>query len=323
MRLETMEHYGIVREFSKAGFYETERHRQILRELKSAVQQGKFVTMSGIVGCGKTTTLQRLQEQLETEGDILVAKSLSVDKECVSLAALLMALFYDLSTEKDLKISSRPEKRERALRELIKKRKKPVALFIDEAHDLQRKTLVGLKRLMEMVRDGGGTLSVVLAGHPKLKNDLCKPTMEEIGNRATMFSLDNALGANREYIYWLFGQCTKSETAAHTLFEEEAVDLLAERLATPLQICQHLSLALDAAFHIGGGPVSRQVIDDVLAKDINDMEPTLIRNGYGTKALAELLNIATGEVRKLVRGQLAPGRTLDLQTQMLKAGLPL
>ena len=84
-------HYGIVREFSKAGFYETERHRQILRELKSAVQQGKFVTMSGIVGCGKTTTLHRLQEQLETEGDILVAKSLSVDKECVSLAALLMA----------------------------------------------------------------------------------------------------------------------------------------------------------------------------------------------------------------------------------------
>src|SRR5271157_177596 len=121
MRQETMDHYGIIREFSKAGFYETERHRQILRELKSAVQQGKFVTMSGIVGCGKTTTLHRLQEQLETEGDILVAKSLSVDKECVSLAALLMALFYDLSTEKDLKIPSRPEKRERALRELIKR----------------------------------------------------------------------------------------------------------------------------------------------------------------------------------------------------------
>src|SRR5271157_3013602 len=129
MRQEIMSHYGITREFSKAGFYETERHRQILRELKSAVQQGKFVTMSGIVGCGKTTTLHRLQEQLETEGDILVAKSLSVDKECVSLAALLMALFYDLSTEKDLKIPSRPEKRERALRELIKKRKKLVALY--------------------------------------------------------------------------------------------------------------------------------------------------------------------------------------------------
>ena len=97
MRQEIMSHYGITREFSKAGFYETEQHRQILRELKSAVQQGKFVTMSGIVGCGKTTTLHRLQEQLETEGEILVARSLSVDKEGVTLAALLVALFADLA----------------------------------------------------------------------------------------------------------------------------------------------------------------------------------------------------------------------------------
>jgi hypothetical protein len=36
---------------------------------------------------------------------------------------------------------------------------------------------VGLKRLIEVVRDGNGTLSVVLAGHPKLKNDLRRPTM--------------------------------------------------------------------------------------------------------------------------------------------------
>ena len=96
MRQEIMSHYGITKEFRNAGFYETEQHRQILRELKSAVQQGKFVTMSGIVGCGKTTTLHRLQEQLEAEGEILVARSLSVDKEGVTLAALMVALFCDL-----------------------------------------------------------------------------------------------------------------------------------------------------------------------------------------------------------------------------------
>ncbi|WP_206743665.1 hypothetical protein, partial [Acidithiobacillus thiooxidans] len=31
-------------------------------------------------------------------------------------------------------------------------------------------TLTGLKRLMELVEDGDGRLSVVLAGHPKLRN---------------------------------------------------------------------------------------------------------------------------------------------------------
>jgi type II secretory pathway predicted ATPase ExeA len=323
MRQEIMSHYGITKEFSKAGFYETERHRQILRELKSAVKRGKLVTMSGIVGCGKTTTLRRLQEQLEAEGEILVAKSLSVDKEGVTLAALIVALFCDLSTDKDLKISTRPEKRERSLRELIKKRKKPVALFIDEAHGLKRDTLVGLKRLMEVVNDGDGILSVVLAGHPKLNNELRRPTNEEIGNRATLFSLDNVHGANREYIHWLLEQCAKAGTEAQRVFDDEAVDLLAERLTTPLQIVQHLGLALEEAFQIGGQPVTTDVVESVLAKDINELEPKLTRHGYGHKALAEILNIGQGDVRKLLRGQLPPGRTLDLQAQMLKAGLPL
>ena len=70
------------------------------------------------------------------------------------------------------------KRRERALRDLIKKRQRPIALFIDDAHDLHSKTLIGLKRLLEVVRDSGGTLSVVLAGHPKLKNDLRRPSME-------------------------------------------------------------------------------------------------------------------------------------------------
>ena len=48
---------------------------------------------------------------------------------------------------KDFKVPTQPEKRERKLREFIRKRQKPIALFIDEGHDLHTKTLVGLKRL--------------------------------------------------------------------------------------------------------------------------------------------------------------------------------
>src|SRR6516162_5634576 len=92
----------------------------------------------------------------------LVSKSLSVEKGQISLAILIMALFYDLAIEKDFKIPTQPERRERALRDLIRKRQRPIALFIDDAHDLHSKTLIGLKRLIEVVRDSGGTLSVVL-----------------------------------------------------------------------------------------------------------------------------------------------------------------
>jgi len=46
-----------------------------------------------------------------------------------------------------------------------------VVLFVDEAHALTRHTLTDLKRLLEVVEDGDGKLSIVLAGHPKLGND--------------------------------------------------------------------------------------------------------------------------------------------------------
>ncbi|AFZ11467.1 AAA ATPase [Crinalium epipsammum PCC 9333] len=199
MLSEVMEHFGLNREFRKSGYYETEHQKQMFKDIKATIYSGHLVALAGIIGCGKTTTLRRLFDVLEKEGKILVSKSLSVDKGRATLQTLIAALFYDLSTDKEIKIPLMGEKRERELRDLIKKGKKPVALFVDEAHDLHHNTLTGLKRLIEVVEDGGGILSVVLAGHPKLKNDLRRSTMEEIGYRVTVFSLEGLVGSQREY----------------------------------------------------------------------------------------------------------------------------
>ena len=78
---------------------------------------------------------------MKDEKNILVSQSLAVDKHCVNLGTLMTALFYDLVTEKDLKIPTQPEKRERKLVEVIAKRRKSIVLFVDEAHDLHHKPL--------------------------------------------------------------------------------------------------------------------------------------------------------------------------------------
>lgn len=323
MLTEVMEHYGLVKEFRKAGYYETAHQKQMFKEIKAAISSGKLVALTGIIGCGKTVTLRRLQSALEKDGKILVSKSLSVDKDRATLATLIAALFYDLAAEKDIKISTQGEKRERELRELIKKGKKPVALFVDEAHDLHSRTLTGLKRLIEVIEDSGGTLSVVLAGHPKLKNDLRRPTMEEIGYRATVFSLDGLIGSQREYIEWLLSACTAEGIQVHQVLEAAAIDLLATSLKTPLQIEQHLTLALEEGYQVGEKPVTVATVEGILSKDINELEPTLTRHGYNVKDLAEQFNTKPGEIRSLFRGQLDPVRTRELHEQMLAAGLPL
>lgn len=323
MLTEVMEHYGLLEEFRRAGYFETADQKQMFKDIKADIYSGKLIALTGIVGCGKTVTLRKLQESLIQEGRVLVSKSLSVDKSRSTLGTLIAALFYDLSPDKDVKIPGQGEKRERDLRDLIKKGKKPVVLFVDEAHDLHSPTLTGLKRLIEMVEDGEGTLSIVLAGHPKLKNDLRRPTMEEIGYRTTVFSLDNLISDRRQFIEWLLKSCLEPDVQTDDIVEPEAIELLASRLRTPLQIEQHLTLAFEAAYQVGEKPITSAIIESVLSKQLDDLEPTLTRHGYNIKSLAEQFSAKPAEIRSLFRGQLEATRAKELQEQMLAAGLPL
>lgn len=323
MLSDVRSYYGFSKDFAQAGYFETGPSEQIVKELSYEIRTGKLVTLSGIVGCGKTTMLRRIQDTLAQDKEILVSKSLSVEKSQLSLPVLINALFYDLATEKDFKIPTQPERRERVLRDLIRKRQKPIALFIDDAHDLHAKTLVGLKRLIEVVRDGGGTLSVVLAGHPKLKNDLRRPTMEEIGSRAAIFDLEGFGGEKLSYLKWLLAQCLGSKTKIDTVLMDDAMVFLSGRLSTPLQFETYLTRSFEEGYKVGQKPVTVEVIESVLAKDIDDLEPRLTRHGYNAKVLAEVLNAKPREIRALLRGQLAPGRTQELQHEMLAVGIPL
>ena len=55
---------------------------------------------------------------------MIASRSLSVDKAKISVPLLRAALFYDLTPEKTVKISSQSERRERDLPELFRRAKK-------------------------------------------------------------------------------------------------------------------------------------------------------------------------------------------------------
>jgi type II secretory pathway predicted ATPase ExeA len=251
MRVEVMQHFGLELSLGKAGYYETAHLKGLMKDVRGAIGEGRLIAVCGVIGSGKTVMLRRLQEMLEQEKKVTVSKSLAIDKSRVKLATLVAALFYDLSQQKQVRIPG-DEKRERDLRELVRKNKRPVALFVDEAHDLNGHTLTGLKRLVEVI--GQGRLSVVLAGRPKLRNDLRRRTMEEIGPCTDVFSLDGIAGSQREYIHWLIETCSKGEAKPAAILSDDAIDLLDTKLRTPLQIQQYLSLALEAAYQAGEKP---------------------------------------------------------------------
>lgn len=322
MRVEVMEHYGLSQPIVQAGYYETAHHKQLIKDIRGAIEQGRLVDVCGVVGSGKTVTLRRLQQLLKEEKKVIVARSLSVEKQKIKLATLINALFYDLTQDKVVQIPKQGERRERELQKLVKKGKRPVALFVDEAHDLNGHTLIGLKRLMETVEDGGGRLSVVLAGQPKLRNDLRRLTMEEIGYRTDIFTLDGITGSQREYIQWLLS-ASAERGKPEDILTTEAIEQLAEKLRTPLQIQLHLTLAMEVGYQTGEKPITASLIESVLSRQLNDLEPILTRHGYRLKEMVELFDARPAEIRAFFNNQLDPVRSSEFRDRLLAIGLPI
>jgi type II secretory pathway predicted ATPase ExeA len=114
---------------------------------------------------------------------------------------------------------------------------------------------------VEPVRHQGNMLAVVWAGHPKLCHDLPRPAMEDIGARATILTLEEIQGQQREDLAWVLDQCAGPEDDA--ILTPAALDLLAASLATPRQVEQDLTLALEAAYRAGQKPVTPDIISSV------------------------------------------------------------
>jgi type II secretory pathway predicted ATPase ExeA len=317
-----MEHFGLSKSLNPVAYYDSEYHQQVFKDLKAAIHEGGIVAFTGIVGSGKTLLLSRMQRHLREEGRIEVCESLVFDVPRVTLNTLKLALYYDLATEKDGDITGKPEKSERALMKVMQRCQKPICLFIDDAHDVHGQTLRGLKQLIEKTGRRGARLTLVLAGHPRLKHDLRRPSREETGARTTVLEFEGIQGQQRRYITWLLEQCAPTVDPLDIL-PSAALDVLAERLSTPLQIEHYVTRILEQAYRLGEKPVTPAVVEQTLAPDMHDLEPTLTRYGYNVKPLSELLNIRQAEVRAFLHGQLPPGRTEELHRQLLAAGLPL
>ena len=93
--------------------------------------------------------------------------------------------------------------------------------------------------------------------------------------------------------------------------------------AKPLQIIQYLGRGFEEAYQIGQKPVTAEMIEGVLAQDINGLESTLTRNGYGLKVVAELVNVRPTEIRSFLQGRLSASRAQELRDEMLAVGIPL
>ncbi len=50
MRVEVMQYYGLTHPLAQAGYYETETHKQLTKDIRTAVLEGRLLALCGFVG---------------------------------------------------------------------------------------------------------------------------------------------------------------------------------------------------------------------------------------------------------------------------------
>jgi type II secretory pathway predicted ATPase ExeA len=321
MILDVMNMYGFERELKPKEFFETLSSQGLMADLRTAIGKGYLFTVTGDIGVGKTATIKHIRRSLEESKDVIVSTSFAIDKERVGLGTLMSALLDDLAEELGDTAPRAPEKRERFLQKLIAKKRKPVVLMVDEAHDLPPKTLVGLKRLSEVVADGGGCLAVVLVGHPRLKQELRMVSKEEIGARTMCFELRGIEGLERAYFEWLLAQSLKPGVKPTDVFTPEAMNLIVTKLRTPLHMEHYAWRSLEEGLLLAQKPVGTEVVLEVIARDIDSLESRLSRSGYCAGRLAEMLDVKLVEMRDFMKGRLPAVRVGEIESEMRGLGI--
>lgn len=67
MLSDVMEHFGLSRSLRQVGYFATDHHHQILKDLKVATREVGLITLTGAVGSGKTVLLGRMPNQFISE----------------------------------------------------------------------------------------------------------------------------------------------------------------------------------------------------------------------------------------------------------------
>jgi hypothetical protein len=90
-----------------------------------------------------------------------------------------------------------------------------------------------------------------------------------------------------DYIDWAMKASLDEGIEPSSVLTDDAATLLAARLKTPLQIGRHLVRAFEAGFEAGVKPIDASIVETVLSRRIDDLEPELTRHGYDVRPLCE------------------------------------
>lgn len=159
--------------------YFSRRHAYAYAMMEFGIKsKAGFIVISGEIGCGKTTLIRHLLNNLAA--DIIVGLVNNTHRETNNLLQWIMlalGLPYEGMSEAALFDAFQ--------RFLIEQHglEKGVLLIVDEAHNLSPNALESLRMLSNINADKSQLLQIMLVGQPQLKDMLTRPDLEQFSQR--------------------------------------------------------------------------------------------------------------------------------------------
>lgn len=163
-------------------FYLSAKHKEALAHLFFGLQEQKgFVVITGEVGTGKTMLCRSFLAQLDAS-----VKVAYLFNPCLSDLEILQSINAEFGLPSEN--SSKKELLDEFNQFLLRARRKgeKVALVVDEAQDLETKTLEQLRLLSNLETETEKLLQIVLVGQPELLNTLKTHGLRQLEQRITV-----------------------------------------------------------------------------------------------------------------------------------------
>lgn len=242
---------------------ETEEYKELVFRLNYLLQIKGFGLVTGNPGLGKTTSIRKWTETLNSAAYKVVY---------IPLSTLTVTEFYrQLASSLGLEPKFRKVDNFRNIQDTItryeKEKRVTLVIILDEANYLKNSTLNDLKLLFNFEMDSQDRAVVLLAGLPNLNTTLSLNVHEPLRQRIVMnYQLDNLnKEESRKYIL------RKLEGAGchQTVFEEAALEAIINACnGTPRKMNQLCNQCL-----LIGNSLNKNMIDvDVVMDAANEIE---------------------------------------------------
>ncbi|HKU93789.1 MAG TPA: AAA family ATPase [Vineibacter sp.] len=204
-------------------FPSTVHNRAYAHLLYGLSQREGFVVVTGEVGAGKTTLIERLCAEFSAKGPA-IARVMTTQVEAAGMLRLVAMAF------------SAPAKGGKAdllhnivatLRRGVAERGRRQILIVDEAQALPVASLEELRMLSNVTEGENALLQVVLMGQPQLRQTLARSDLDQLRQRVLAAYHLAALTREETHLY-VRHRMTTVGWNGHPAWEEPALDLVHE-----------------------------------------------------------------------------------------------